>query len=86
MKFIKIIKVIKTVIFKRHSLRKSGNFRQGEEVSDSDFANFQIYYSYNSQEQNPKFFGLKLYGLGVWTQQNSHLEDQKYSFFTKMGF
>ena len=41
---------------KRHFLRKSGNFRQGQEVTDSDFAHFHIYYSYNSQKQHPKFF------------------------------
>ena len=33
-----------------------------------------------------KFFSLKLYGLGVWAQQNSHLKEKKYSFFTDMGF
>ena len=33
-----------------------------------------------------KFFSLKLYGLGVWAQQNSHLKEKKYSFFTDMDF
>ena len=44
------------IILKRHFLRKSGNFRQGQEVTDSDFAHFHIYYSYNSQKQHPKMF------------------------------
>ena len=33
-----------------------------------------------------KFFSLKLYGLGVWVQQNSYQEEKKYSISTKMDF
>ena len=42
--------------YKRHFLRKSGDFRQGQEVNNSDFPHFHICYSYNSQKQNPKIF------------------------------
>ena len=28
----------------RHFLRKSGSFRQGQEVTESEFARFHIYY------------------------------------------
>ena len=42
--------------FKRHFLRKSGNFRQGKEVTDAEFPHFHIYSSYNSQKQNLKMF------------------------------
>ena len=74
------------ILVKRHFLRESGNFRQGQEVTDSDFPHFHNCYSYNSQKQNPKFFSLKLYRLGVWAQENFHLKQKKTAFSQRWVF
>ena len=68
---------------KSHFVRKSGKAKKWP----TQILLIFIHITYIIDNSNTiKFFGLKLYGLGVWTQQNCYLEQKNTAFFTKMDF
>ena len=74
---------MQAVIIMRHFLRKSGKVKKWPTQILLIFIHI-TYIIGNSKTL--KFFGPKLYGLGVWARQNSYLEQENTAFFTKMDF